>query len=128
MTIAPFSADPGDGSNYLDTYSDHPDPEDGDYPVAIPAVTYDAGVAATGFVQPAKTRDTQGLEFNQEVWGEEVQIGLVAYVPGDQAVGEKDKVTVSSVDYYAASVRPHEEGSTVIHRKVLLTQRVPTAS
>lgn len=121
ITVYAWQSDPS--GDFVDDASGYPDPESGDYPVTVPEPTYADGVTVKGFVQPATTREG-GEVFVKTSWGEEVQVALRAFVPGDQDVGEKDKVTVSGVNYWAARIQVFQDGAEVVHREVALVQMV----
>ena len=101
ITIYAWASDPS--GDYIDSASGYPDPEDDDYPETLPAPTYADAVTVSGFVQPATTREG-GEVYVKTSWGDEVLIALRAFVPGDQDVGEKDKIVVSGVNYWPARI------------------------
>jgi hypothetical protein len=121
ITIAPFVSEPA--GTYLDSNSGYPDPDSATYPAAVPGPTYGTPVTVFGFVQPART-GAKGEEYVKTPQGEEVQVALVAYVPGDQAVGVKDLVTTGGATYWVARVGEHAELDDVVFRRVDLVESV----
>ena len=121
ITIHAWLSDPS--GDYTDDPSGYPDPESDDYPDTVPEETYEDPVTVKGFVQPATTKDG-GEQYVKTSWGEELQIGLRAFVPGDQDVAEKDKVVVASVEYWAARIQGFQDGDEVVYREVTLVEKV----
>ncbi|MBN1610367.1 MAG: hypothetical protein JW940_27310 [Polyangiaceae bacterium] len=122
VTIHGFVSAPA--GDYVDPYSGHPDPDDPDYPAAIPEPTYATAVTVKGFVQPARAQDG-GERFVVASWGEEVKVAKVAYVPGDQAVGHRDKIITGGTTYWVAGLGEHDDQDATVMRRVDLTESVP---
>jgi len=122
VTITPFVSEPAGA--YVDSNSGYPDPDAATYPATVPGPVFGAAVTVYGFVQPARTGE-KGEEYVKTPQGEEVQVALVAYVPGDQAVGVKDLVTTGGVTYWVARVGEHAELDDVVFRRVDLVKSVP---
>jgi hypothetical protein len=127
LTVYPFAAWPA--GTYVDSVWTHPDPDHANYPAsptAIPGPTYGTAVVVNGFVQPAR-QEEKGEVYVEAVWGEEVKVALVAYIPGDQAVTLRDKIVVGGVSYWVARLGEHKDKATRVLWRAELTESVPTA-
>jgi len=123
MTLYPFSAHPS--GTYVDSDSGYPDPESASYPAAVPSDAYGTAVTVLGFVQPPTGGRTQGQRYVKTVEGEEVAVELVAFLPGDQAVTVRDKLTIGGVDYAVLQIGDSQDGSAIIVRECALRKVVP---
>lgn len=118
VAISPFSAWPS--GTYVDTWANEPDPQSGTYPATRPTPTYGTAVTVKAVVQPAP-KD----EYFRKPGGEEVAVNLVAFVPGDQSVGELDKFVIDSSEYWVAGFAEWKIGTETVYWRVQLVDAIP---
>lgn len=119
ITIAPWSAWPT--GSYVDDYGGGPDPDNVNYPATQPSPAYGTSVTLDAFVQPVPT----GKEILRAPWGEDVQARYTVYIPGDQAITVRDKITVSSVDYWIARIEDWIVDDETVYHAAFVTESVP---
>jgi len=123
ITLYSFLANPS--GTYVDANSGYPDPESPTYPATVPGVSYaTTPLTVLGFVQPPTAGTVQGQRYHKTVAGEDIEIDLVAYLPGDQAVTVRDKLVVSAVNYAVVQIKDFSDGATMVMRECWLRKMV----